>query len=219
MDNKELKKKIRRAVKTARRRNPIEIKRSENGIQLKKVDTSFNPKKEDHSGRVYLCIVDGMDTTVKEVEKSGDDMVLQYEDKYCAITSKPLLIEGNQLYFTKHGFVGTMALNKDTLLGGDVFQETNEDIERRISKDIDLKQIPFDVQAKAHNEDEEYYYVMNSEVGDVASLHGSKKTLKDVNKAKRLRKLLQPSSMDKKQLLMALGSGIAVGFYLYPQIQ
>lgn len=218
MERSELKKKVRNSFRYIKRRNPFSIERTDDGIKLKKEETRFNPKKDSHEGRVFLAIVDGMDTTVKEVQKHGDDMVLEYEDKYCAITSKPMLIEGNQLYLTKNGFLGTMALNKDTLLGGDVFQQTSDNIERKISKDINFNMIPFDIEEEAHKQDEDYFYVKNENVGDVASLHGSKKTLKDVNKAKRLRKLLKPTSIDRKKLLMAIGSGVALGFYLYPQI-
>lgn len=218
MDTENIKKKFKHSIRYVKRRNPFKIQRTESGIELTKEDTSFNPKKDGHDSRVFLTIVDGMDSTVKEVTKHGDDMVLEYEDKYCAITSKPLLIEGNQIYLTKNGFIGTMALNRDTLLGGDVFQQSTDAVERKISKDVNLELIPHDIEEISHKEDNEYFYVKNSEIGDVASLHGSKKTLKDVNKAKRLRKLLQPSSMDRKKLLMAIGSGVAIGFYLYPRV-
>lgn len=219
MDAQNIKKKVKRTVKTIKRKNPFSIEKQDNGIKLNIENTSFDPTKDGERGRVFLIIVDGQDSTVKEVEKHGDDMVLEYEDKYCAITSKPLLIEGNQFYFTKNGFLGTMALNQDTLLGGDIFQQQSEAVTRKISKEVDLSKIPFNVKAKAFKEDDDYYYVKNKDMGDVASLHGSKKTLKDVNKAKRLRKLLQPSKMDKKKLLMAIGSGVAIGFYLYPRVQ
>lgn len=219
MERENVIRKIKRTLRAVKRKNPFSIEKQEDGIKLNIQDTSFDPRDDREKGRVFLVIVDGMDTTIKEVDKHGDDMVLEYEDKYCAITSKPLLVGETQMYFTKDGFLGTMALNRDTLLGGDVFQQQSEDVIRKISKDVDTDKIPIDIGSVAVKEDDDYYYVKNDDMGDVTALYGSKKTLKDVNKAKRLRKLLKPSKMDKKQLLMAIGTGVALGFYLYPRIQ
>lgn len=214
-----LKKVIQDSISYIQDLNPYVLEREDDGIKLKKIDKSFDPTRERDTGKVFLILIDGQDTTPIEVDKHGDDMVLEYEDKYCAITSKPLLIDGNQFYFSRDGFLGTMALNKDTLLAGDLYQQSLENRERKISKDIDFTKLPYDIEKLKIDETDDYYVVDNSDIGDVATLHGSKKTLKEVNKAKRLRKLLQPSKMDKKQILMAIGSGIAVGLYLYPHIQ
>lgn len=153
-------------------------------FKIERRDTSFTPKK--HSGRNYVILVDGQDTQVKQAERRADDRLLVYEDKHCAITSKPLLIEGNRFYFSKHGFKGTMALNEDTMLAADSYQP---------SKGSDS----------------------DKEDGDV-SLEGSKKTLRELNEATRVRKLLQYDGLDKQTLLLAIGSGVAVGFILAKQM-
>lgn len=188
------------------------VRRKENSLDIKEY-------KPDTERKVYLAIVDGEDTDVRIVRKNGDDMVLEYGDKACAITSKPVLLGNHQLYFTKNGFQGTMALNKDTLLAGDVYQPSLEKNYRKISKNIDFDRAGIDVsELKVEEEDDNYYKVEQEELGDVATLHGSKATLKEMNKAKRLRKLLKPSSMNKKRLLLAIGAGIAIGLSIAPRV-
>ena len=211
------------SVKKARRRNPIKIERNQSGVIINLEETSFDPTKEEHSNRVYLVTVDGQSTRVKEVEKDGDDMILSYSDKHCCITSKPLLIEDNQFYFTKDGFVGTMALNEDTLLDADVYDPSEDIYERYIpvtdvewekNDDIDLTEI-----STVERGGKDFYKIETEEEGDIAMLNGSKKTLAEVHKAKILRKLLKPSTADRTKLLMALGSGVAGGYMLYPRLQ
>lgn len=212
-----LRKRSKKVLKYLKRAIPYKIEKEEDGYKLKATESSFNPST--HDGRVYLIVMDGQDSRPIEVTKHGDDRVLEYEDKICAITSKPLLIDQNQFYFTRDNYLGTIALNKETLLGADVWQKAGKGVKRKISKDVNFERIPFNIDEKKVDEDEDYYYVRYEDVGDIASLSGSKKTLKDMNKAKRVRKLLKPAKVDKKKLLMAVGSGIALGFYLYPQIQ
>jgi len=202
----------------SKRNIPYKIDRNNDGITIKRVDNRFNPKNNEQEDRIYLVILEGQDTVIKEVKKHGDDMTLEYGDKVCAITSQPLLVGGSQFYFTKHGFLGTMALNKDTLLAGDVYQPSMDSKERKISKDIDLDKLDFDIEDKAVKEEDDHFVVENSELGDVATLHGSKKTLKEMNKAKRIRKLLQPTKMDKKMIIAYIGLGTAIGMYLYPNV-
>lgn len=210
--------KVKDLLIKARRRNPIQIQSNSSGIQITREDTTFNPKKDEHSGRTYLVTLTGMDTRVSEVKEFEDDLLLEDGDKHIAITSKPLIIEGNRFYYTKPGFQGTMALNKDTLLAGDVYQPSKSNYERKISKDINIEKLDFNPEEKASREDEEFYYIDSKNMGDVASLHGSKATLKEMNKAKRLRKLLKPSKVDKTKLIMAVIAGISVGFVLYPRV-
>lgn len=212
--------KLKDLATAIKRNNPYSIKKVEDGYKLKKSETSFNPTKDKFSDRVYVIKLDGQDSEVYEAKKFGDDLVLEYNDVECAITSKPILIEGNQFYFTKDGFIGTMALNKDTLLSGDVYQPSLERKTRKISKDVDFNKLGIDIEnsKKVVNETENYYELENSNIGDVASLQGSKRTVKEMNKAKRLRKLLKPSGLDKKTLIMAIGTGVAIGMYLYPTV-
>lgn len=211
-------KRIKTLFKVARRRNPIKIEEEDGDKVVKVVDTTFRPEKEDISDRVYLVTLDGLEARPREVEKHGDDMVLEYGDKACPITSKPIEIEGNQFYFTRDGFLGTMSLNKDTLLSGDVYQPSKESYERKLSKNINFDDYGIEIDDLKKEETEEAYVVESDDMGDVAALHGSKKTLKEMNEAKRLRKLLQPSSIDKQKMIMAVASGIAVGFVLYPRV-
>lgn len=211
----------KRTVQKIREKNPFEIGFKHGVFYIRRKDNELDIQefKPDTEGKVYLAIVDGQDTEVKKVRKHGDDLVLEYEDKACALTSKPLLIGNHQLYFTKNGFQGTMAINKDTLLSGDVYQPSLEEHTRKISKDVDFERAGINLtDIEVVEETDSYYKIENDELGDIATLHGSKKTLKEMNKAKRLRKLLQPSKMNKKRLLLAVGAGIGIGIMLAPRI-
>lgn len=190
--------------------------------------TRKTPELEDtDKRRVYLAILEGSEARdVIEVEKHGDDMVLEYKDKECAITSKPLRVNGTQLYFTRDGFLGTMPLNKHTLLEGDVYHPSKDSVtidigddainrtEQEFIEELDLGDDDYEVNDSGElviDKDDGY-------TGTVSALHGSKATLKEMNEARRLRKLLQPSGMDNQTLLLALGSGVAVGFIIAQQM-
>lgn len=206
-----------------KRRNPYEIKSVEKGVALQHQDSSFDPKRDDHSNRRYLVTVQGQDTRVEEVNDDADDMALTTEDKHIAKTSKPLVIEGNHFYFTKDGFLGTMALNEDTLIGGDVYDPTKESYQRQVPveaiNEADYPDIDFKDKEIEEINGKDYYIIEAGDEGDISLLHGSKKTVAEMNKAKRMRKLLEPQSLDKSKLLMTLGSGVAIGYMVYPQIQ
>jgi len=201
-----------------KRRNPYKISRTEAGIGIVKGDSSFNPTNEDHKGRTFIAVIHGTDSTVFEAEERADDMILEYDGKHCAITSKPLMIEGNRLYFTKNGFVGTMAYNKDTLLSGDLYQPSKGSRKRTISKDINLDEYDLDINSKGLKETDDGYEIKADALGDVEALQGSKATLKEMNKAQRLRKLLKPSKVDRQKIILAVVAGIGVGFVLYPRV-
>lgn len=209
---------IKKLIRYTKRHWPLKIVKNEEGIQIKVEDTSFNPTKDEHSDRAYVVNVQGMDSTAYEAEEYPDDLLLKYDDKHTAITSKPLVIEGNRFYFTKPNFLGTMALNQDTLLSGDIYQPSKGTYRRKMSKDINFEKLDINPEKEAVEEHEDHYIVKSDDIGDVQALHGSKKTQKEMNKAKRLRKLLKPSSVDRSKLIMAVVAGISVGFVLYPRV-
>lgn len=144
-----------------------------------------DPMETDDT-EALLIVVDGSNGRVIRAEKDGDDQALTYEENgkpmECKITSKPLNVEETEMYFTKDGYLGTMALNKDTLLDADIYDEADEI-------------------------DGEAGYT-----GDIESLVGSKATLRKSNEAKRLRQLLTPQKMDRQKLLLTLGAGAGIGF-------
>lgn len=91
-----------------------------------------NFKRLDQRKKDYWLInVDGTELKPINVDKNGDMQKLQYKDdngkKTCAITSKPMFLKGRELYFTRDGFKGTMAINKDTLLDTDVYKLVDKD--------------------------------------------------------------------------------------------
>ena len=216
-------KKVKALAIAVKRRNPYALKSVDKGIALQHQDSSFDPTRQDHTNRTYLITVEGQDTRVEEVNNHADDMALVTEDKHVAKTSKPLIIEGNHFYFTKDGFVGTMALNEDTLIGGDVYDPTKETYERKVPVEAinegDYPDIDFEDKETEEINGISYYVINRDDEGDIALLHGSKKTTAEMNKAKRMRALLEPQSLDKSKLLMTLGSGVALGYMVYPQIQ
>lgn len=190
--------------------------------------TRRTPELADKEKRnVYLAILEGGEARdVKEVNKKGDDMVLEYNDKECAITSKPLRINGTELYFTRDGFLGTMPLNKHTLLEGDVYHPSKDSVKIDLGSDA-VEKTDNEFIQELGLEDDDYEITDDNRLvidkddgytGTVSALHGSKATLKEMNEARRLRKLLQPSGMDNQTLLLALGSGAAVGFILAQQM-
>lgn len=207
-----------RKLKQLKRSIPYEPYRADGYIGLKRKERGFDPEKPAQTGRTFLVTVDGKDTITREVTKKGDDLVLEYDDKVCAITSKPLLIEGNHFYFTRDGFLGTMALNDDTLLAGDVYKPSKEQINRKLPKSIDYDDYGIDLSEYDVTEYDDYYEVSVDSMGDVIALAGSKKTLKEMNKAKRLRKLLEPSGIDRTKALGLIGIGIVIGIYAYPNL-
>lgn len=185
-------------------------------LQKKDQKTLEELAEEDH---VMLVVLDGDTQEVKKAKKDADDLVLRYEDKHCAITSKPIVTDGIQWYFTKPNFLGTMAINKDTLLSGDLYNPSTSTYERRLSKDrfdeAELKR--YGIEEEDYTEENGEYVIKQEVVGEVETLHGSKATLKSMNEAKRLRKLLQPSSKDWKTLVMyvGLGAGLMLGIQEY----
>lgn len=222
-----IKERISWLVATLKKKQPYTIESESDGIKLKKLETRYNPTNEDHSDRTFLITIDGLQGYPREVKKYGDDLCLEYEDKQCAITSYPIVIDGSEFYFTKDGFTGTMAINEDTLLEGDVYDPSKREHTRYIPvkkfkelkdkekfEDMDI----FDAETVMHN-GEKCYKIESEGLGDITALHGSKKTLKEMNDAKRMRKLLQPAKLDKQRLLMAIASGVAIGYMVYPQIQ
>lgn len=156
-------------------------------------------KSEVFRPNTLLIVIDGTDGRPIWADKDADDRRLIYEEdgkaQECKILSKPFEIGDTDIYFTRDGFKGTMALNKDTLLDADVYTQKN-------SVDIDKLE---------GSEDDGYY-------GEIESLVGSKATLKSSNEALRERKLLTPQSISKGKLLMTLGSGTAVGLVLATQL-
>lgn len=148
--------------------------------------------KTSSSNTVNLMILEGASGRHHKVDKYADDKKLEYtedgNDQECKISSKPIIIDGEEWYFTRDGFKGTMALNEDTLLSADVYQPSEEG-----------------------EEDDGWS-------GDIEQLKGSKATLKESNRAIRLRKLLKPQGMDKQTLLLTLGSGAFLGFIIAQQM-
>lgn len=146
-----------------------------------------------------LLVIDGTDARPIWTDKDADDRRLLYEEdgkaQECKILSKPLEIGNTDIYFTRDGFKGTMALNKDTLLDADVYTNKKAVEDGKLEKDGD-----------------DGYY------GEIESLVGSKATLKSSNEALRERKLLTPQSMSTTKTLMILGSGTAVGLVLATQL-
>lgn len=205
----------KRIIQKIKDAKPISADIIDNSLVIRKSGqkTVQDLEREDH---VMLVVIDGDDTTVKKAKKEADDLALTYEDKQCAITSKPIMTDGLQWYFTRPGFLGTMALNKDTLLHGDLYNPSAGTYERK----LDLKQFnEEDLKGAGLNEDDyiidkdnERVTINQEAVGTVESLHGSKKTLNEMNKAKRLRKLLQPSSKNAMTLIIYIGLGLGMGY-------
>lgn len=212
LPDKKDRKRIIQSIKDAK---PFEIEKVDGGVAITPPDqkTIDDLKKEDH---IMLVVIDGDDIEVKKAKKEADDLALTYEDKQCAITSKPLVTDGLQWYFTRPGFLGTMAINKDTLLQGDLYNPSAGTYKRKLDaerfSEEDLKRAGY-VEDDWRLDDSEDHYVINEDaVGHVESLHGSKATLNEMNKAKRLRKLLQPSSKDMKTILTYVGLGAGIGY-------
>lgn len=198
------KKKIKKFISIIREKNPIEVRIS-------------NPKfdLEEENDKTFLALVDGQDTVTKEVNREPDDLTLEYEGKECVIASKPLNIHGNRLYFSKHGLQTTVPLNKATMIGADVYIPSKENIEFTLPDNVALDDLEID-SSKFNKKNEDTYQlpISSEETGQVGSVRGSKQTLKEQNKAKRSRKLLKPSGLDTQTLLLAVGSGVAVGFMI-----
>lgn len=215
---------VNRLKKLAREiyvRQPFSIQRTEDGIKLRIEGYNYDVRKDDNY--VFLCVMDGqVIDEIIEVEKLGDDLVLKYDDKHCAITSKPLVIRGTQIYFTKHGFTGTIPLNEATLLAGDIYNpDVAHEVKRKISKEVvesDKYDLGIDSSELETGEDGEYYLVTSEEIGDVEALIGSKATLKDMSEGKLMRELLNAGGINKKQLILAVGAGVTLGVYFYPYI-
>lgn len=213
-----LSKKTKKTLKEIYQKIPIEPYAENGYLGVKNKSTKFNPTKPDIKDKIFLVKLDGNDTSVIEVNKKGDDLMLEWDDKVCAITSKPLVVGGNHFYFTRDGFLGTMALNKDTLLAGDVFKPSKEQIKRKLPKDIDYEDHGINLKEYDFKEHEDHYEVSVDSMGDVIALAGSKKTLKEMNKAKRIRKLLEPSGIDRTKALGLIGIGVVIGIYAYPNV-
>lgn len=141
-----------------------------------------------------LLILEGTSGRLHDTNKFADDKKLEFEEdgktQEVKITSKPHIIDNEEWYFTRDGFKGTQALHKETLLSADVYQPDKEESE---------------------NEDKGWS-------GEIEQLKGSKATLKESNRAIRLRKLLKPQGMDKQTLLLTLGSGAFLGFVIAQQM-
>lgn len=140
---------------------------------------NVKPFTTRNTNKKWLIRVDGSDLKPIQVKKDGDMRKLEYDDKTCAITSKPLYLNGREIYFTRDGFKGTMAINKDTLLDTDVYK------------------------LKDNND--------NGYNGDIDSLKGSKRVLKELNKGTRLLKLLKDNSLPLHLMMAYVGVGVAIG--------
>lgn len=183
--------------------------------KLEKVDTGYKPDVKDD--KIFLVYIDGATTEVEQVEKDGDSMTLTDGDKHIALTSNPLVINGTQLYFTKNGFKGTMALNRDTLLAGDVYNPSKSTVKLKKPDNLDIEQVDGLTEDSIIEENgKEFIQLKKGEDmgGDIISLEGSKRTLKRQNEAERLRKILTPQGLDRQTLLMSLGAGASIGFII-----
>lgn len=73
-----------------------------------------------------LIVIDGSEGRPVWADKDSDDQRLLFEEdgmaQECKITSKGLKIGSTNVYFTRDGFKGTMAVNKETLLDADVYK-------------------------------------------------------------------------------------------------
>lgn len=216
---------VRKAFILAKRYNPLALKKTEEGITVTWESYEYNPS-EPHEN-VWLLVIDGETIDeVHKVDKDGDDMILSYDsgDKHCAITSKPVDMNGSQLYFTKHGWKTTMSINRDTLLSGDIYNpSSSRTATRKIRKSV-VENDEYDLGIDPEDDDVSLddggkYYIVESElIGDVESLHGSKATLMEANDAKRLRKLLQITKTKKTQILMYIAMGFGAGIMAYPYV-
>jgi len=144
-------------------------------------------KRKDLEPKTYLITIEGNTWRKEKVTQEPDDNCIIVEgDKECAKTSEPVIDQnGDHYYFTRDGFKGTMALNEDTLLAGDQYKPS-----------------------KGNTEEDDGYK------GEIESLIGSKKTLKTMNESKRARKLLQPQSVDRTEMLTYIGLGVGAGFMI-----
>ena len=144
---------------------------------------------DDRVHDTYLIRVDGSELKPIKVEKNGDMRKLTYKDdsssKTCAITSKPLYLNGREFYFTRHGYKGTMAINKDTLLDTDAY---------RLKDGSEERDNGFD--------------------GDIEELKGSKEVLHEMNKGTRLKKLLQKQDIPVSRMLAYIGAGAGIGLFI-----
>lgn len=216
MNTQHRKEQVKRLIRDIRNRNPFKISRTSNGIALTREGYEYDPDKEE---RAILVVIDGKHTTTKEVRKEADDMALHFDgnDKTAAITSEPLLVGNTQFYFTRPGFLGTIALNEDTLLDGDIYKRSNSQKKREIPKDvidnneenIDWDNLSVDPSDLEETDSGDAYLVPTAEVGDVVGLFGSKATLNRMTEAKLLRRLLtlKDISWRKKLIYMGLGAG------------
>lgn len=219
--------KVRRWYEYLKRRNPFKLERTEDGIRIRIEEYEYDPRD---TGLVYIAVIDGQDADTYKAVKFGDDRALEYDSgsKQAIITSKPILIGDSQLYFTRPGYLGTIPINKETLLKGDVFKPSNESKMREIPKDlvdddennVELEKLGI-TKEELQNKDittnekgEDVYLVEQDVMGDVVALHGSKQTLKTMNEAKRMRKLLE-TSIPRKKILTYVGLGIGIGWIAY----
>jgi len=206
------------------KRQPIKIERTEEGLVFTTETYEYDPNDEE---RVLLVEVDGKDTSTHEAYKVADGMALEYETgvKLCAITSEPLLVGGTQMYFTKPGYLGTIALNEETLLAGDVFNPSGGTTKREIpSEAIDdhKERINWDMTNVDRVEDLETnedgnYLVPTEEIGDVVTLYGSKESLKTLTRGKLLNKLLKLKDVSWRQKLVFMGLGAGAGYIAQQQ--
>lgn len=174
---------------------------------------------EEDKNEVIVITIQGATTEVHRGQKKAEDMLIEYGgDKQMGITSRPLVIGGNEIYFTRNGYYGTQAINKDTLLAGDIYKPSKEKKTFELPVDqVDIEDLDVDDEDYEIIEDEgqEFYKIQgNYEIGSVESLMGSKVTLKKMNKGQRIRKLLEPSKLDKQRLILAIGAGVGAGYYL-----
>lgn len=176
---------------------------------------------EEEENNILVVSIDGSTSEIYRGKKKSEDRLIEYDgNKQMAICSQPLIVGGNQLYFTRAGYYGSQAINKDTLLSGDIYKPSTEKRIFELPKnETDIEQ--FDDIAEEDYEvtqddsgNEVYKIEGNYEIGSVESLMGSKVTLKKMNKGQRIRKLLEPSKMDRQRLILSLCAGAGIGYYL-----
>ena len=146
----------------------------------------------------YLVTIEGEDMNAQKVKRDAENQRLLWsteDGEYeCKITSDPIVIDNTHLYFTRAGFLGTMALHKDTLLDSDKYSAP----ETALDDDADEED-------KAQGWE-----------GEV-ELSGSKETLRTSNEALLEQKLLKPSSMDKTKMIGLIAAGAIIGFVVATQ--
>lgn len=153
-------------------------------VQFKRKER-FNPV--EHYDHVYIVEVTGQDTQVYEATEKSDDMTLEYEKDNEQVECA---ITSLPMLIGRNHFYYTRDGFKGTMA-------LNEDTLLSSDKYIPNK----DGGDDGHN-------------GEISSLEGSKRTLRQQNEAKRMRKLLEPQSLDTSTIMLYLGAGAFIGVIL-----